>query len=144
MPSPELIIILLAVAGLWALFLLPSLFERRKEAPLSSTRHYGNVSSRLGQMQAQQASYVSPSSQRLSGKRRRTMLITGVLAIGTLALAIFTSSLVWLVGHLVIDAFLAWYVAMLVQIRQQERSFSQSQYAAVQAEPDRRVRVIAS
>ena len=144
MPSPELIIILLAVAGLWALFLLPSLFERRKEAPLTSTRHYGNVSSRLGQMQADQASYISASSQRMSGKRRRTLLIASVFALGTLTMAITSSSLVWLVGHLVVDAFLAWYVAMLVQIRQQEQAISQGRYSAIQSEPDRRVRVIAS
>lgn len=143
MPSPSLILILLTVAGLWALFLLPSLFERRKEAPLTSTRHYGNVSSRLAQMQAEQASYVSASSQRLTSRRRRTLLISGVIALGTLVLAITTSSLVWLVGHLVIDAFLAWYVAMLVQIKQQEQSVAQ-EYLAPVSEPDQRVRVIAS
>ncbi len=139
----ELIFVLLAVAGLWGLFLLPSLFESRREAPLSSTQRYGSVSAKLNQMQAEQT-VIAVSNDRLSSRRRRTLGIAGVLAIATLVVALTTGGLAWLVGHLVIDAFLAWYVAMLVQIRQQEQAIVRQQYAVPMAEVDRRVRVIAS
>lgn len=143
MPNPELVIILLAVAGLWGVFLLPSLFESRKEAPLTSTQHYGNVSARLNQIQGGQSIAINAVQQRLSAKRRRTLLLTGLAAIGTLVAALMTGSIGWLVGHLVVDAFLAWYVAMLVQIRQQEQSVTRQHYA-VPMEGERRVKVIAS
>jgi len=139
----ELIFVLLAVAGLWGLFLLPSLLESRREAPLSSTQHYGTVSARLNQMQAEQK-VLPVSNDRLSSKRRRTLGVAGVLAVGTLVVALMTGGLAWLVGHLVIDAFLAWYVAMLVQIRQQEQALVRQQYAVPTADVERRVRVIAS
>ncbi len=139
----ELIFVLLAVAGLWGLFLLPSLFESRREAPLSSTQRYGSVSARLNQMQTDQP-IAAVTNERQSSKRRRTLGIAGVLAIGTLIVALTTGGLAWLIGHLVVDAFLAWYVAMLVQIRQQEQAIVRQQYEVPTSEVDRRVRVIAS
>jgi hypothetical protein len=53
-------------------------------------------------------------------RRRRTLLILGTLAAATLAIAYWQGSIAWLLGHLTIDALLAWYLGMLMQIRQRE------------------------
>ena len=51
--------------------------------------------------------------------RRRMALVTlGVLAIGTLAIAIITGSLPILVLSLIVDVMLAGYIAILLQIKQ--------------------------
>lgn len=139
----EVILVLLAVAGLWGLFLLPTLFGGRRESPLNSAQHYRSVSSKLNQMQAEQT-VVSVSSDRLSARRHRTLGIAGVLAIATLVVALTTGTVAWLLGHLILDTFLAWYVAMLVQIRQQEQAIVLQNYPIRTADADSRVRVIAS
>ena len=52
------------------------------------------------------------------------MIIVSVLALGTLVAAVLTANVWVLVGHLLVDAFLAWYIAMLVQLRRQQQHSS--------------------
>ncbi|MEX1280988.1 MAG: hypothetical protein AB1Z57_03995 [Acidimicrobiia bacterium] len=137
----NLIIFVLVIAAVWGLFLLPSLIEARREAPLTSTKRYDQMAARLSVPQTQ----ASPVNRaRASARRRRTLIVAGLLAAGTLAAAIITANVWVLVAHLVIDAFLAWYVAMLVQLRKQEHRVALArrvQEAPVESTPQ--VRVIA-
>lgn len=137
----NLIIFVLVIAAVWGLFLLPSLIEARREAPLTSTKRYDQMAARLSMPQAQ----TSPTNRaRASARRRRTLIVAGLLAAGTLAAAIITGNVWVLVAHLVIDAFLAWYVAMLVQMRKQEQRVALArrvQEAPTESTPQ--VRVIA-
>lgn len=137
----NLIIFVLVIAAVWGLFLLPSLIEARREAPLQSTARYDEVSSRLSMAQQRAA---APSSSQSAARRRRTLVVSGLVAVATLAGAIFWSSLWVLVAHLVIDAFIAWYVAMLVQMRrfgQQAAMATRIHESAYEPAPE--VRVIA-
>jgi len=56
--------------------------------------------------------------RRVLARRRRALLLLSLLAVGTLAIAIWRSSTVLLIAHIAIDGVIAWYLAMLVQIRQ--------------------------
>lgn len=118
----NLIIFVLVIAAVWGLFLLPSLIEARREAPLMSTQRYDEVSARLSI--AQTGPQAAAARAATNARRRRTLAIVGVLALGTLVAAVMTSSVWVLVAHLLVDAFLAWYIAMLVQLRRQQQHSS--------------------
>lgn len=137
----SLVIIVLAIAGVWGLFLLPSLIEARREAPLSSTERYGHVAQRLSEVQA--GTRGRPVASRARQRRRRVLIISSAVAISTLTFAILTSSLGALIGHLVIDAFLAWYVAMIVQLRNQEQQIAAQTHHLRSADRFNEVKVIA-
>ncbi len=52
-------------------------------------------------------------------RRRRVLVILSVLAVVTLGVSYARSSIGWLLFHLTIDAMIAWYIGMLMQVRQQ-------------------------
>lgn len=137
----NLIIFVLVIAAVWGLFLLPSLVEARKEAPLMSTQRYDEVSARLSIAQREDR---TGGRTRASARRRRTLIISGLVAAGTLAAAIITGNLWILVAHLVVDAFIAWYVAMLVQLRRHEQRVAIAKHLQeAPIEQSHEVRVIA-
>ncbi len=137
----SLVIIVLAIAGVWGLFLLPSLIEARREAPLTSTERYGQVAQRLSEVQA--GSRGRPANPRTLQRRRRVLIFSSAVAIATLAFAILSSSLAALVGHLVIDAFIAWYLAMIVQLRNQEQQLAVQAHSMRASDRFDEVKVIA-
>ncbi len=136
----SLLIIVLAIAGVWGLFLLPSFIESRREAPLTSTERYGEVSQRLSQVQAGNRSGVS---ERTLARRRRVLIGASALAVATLAFAIISSNVGALVAHLVVDAFIAWYVAMIVQLRNQQQQQALRAHSLATVDRFDEVRVIA-
>ena len=131
----NLLIIVMAIAGVWGLFLLPSFIESRREAPLSSTERYGQVSQRLSQVQSGNRSGVS---ERTLARRRRVLIFSSALAF-----AIITSNIGALVAHLVVDAFIAWYVAMIVQLRNQQQQQALRAHSVASVDRFDEVRVIA-
>lgn len=137
----SLVIIVLAIAGVWGLFLLPSLIEARREAPLTSTERYGQVAQRLSEVQAGNRGRTANS--RTLERRRRVLILSAAIAIATLTFAILSSSLVALIGHLVIDAFIAWYLAMIVQLRNQEQQFALQTHHLQSADRFDEVKVVA-
>ena len=136
----NLLIIVMAIAGVWGLFLLPSFIESRREAPLTSTERYGQVSQRLSQVQSGNRSGVSDLTL---ARRRRVLIFTSSLAIATLAFAVVTSNIGALVAHLVVDAFIAWYLAMIVQLRNQQQAHALRAHSAATVDRFDEVRVIA-
>lgn len=117
--TASLIVALLVIATVWGFYLLPSLMGDRRDAPLSSTEQFDRWTSLMADVQRRQYN-ASVSSKRLSvrARRRRVLTVLIGLALGTLAMAWWRDSLVWLLVHLALDVLLALYVAMLLQIRQ--------------------------
>ncbi|MFP3913406.1 MAG: hypothetical protein ACLFWM_00900 [Actinomycetota bacterium] len=117
--TASLIVALLVIATVWGFYLLPSLMGDRRDAPLSSTEQFDRWTSLMADVQRRQYN-ASISSKRLSVRARRRRVLTTliVMALGTLAMAWWRDSLVWLLVHLAVDVLLALYVAMLIQIRQ--------------------------
>lgn len=136
----SLLIIVLAIAGVWGLFLLPSFVESRREAPLTSTNRYGEVSQRLSEVQSGNRNGVS---QRTLARRRRVLIFATSLAVATLTFALVSSNLGALVAHLVVDAFIAWYVAMIVQLRNQQQQLALRAHSLATVDRFDEVRVIA-
>jgi hypothetical protein len=62
---------------------------------------------------------VAVAREVVRARRRRTLVVLTLVALGTLVLALSRQSLNWLLGHIAVDAVIAWYLAMLIQIRQQ-------------------------
>lgn len=118
------VILLLLVAGVWAFFLLPSLFSARRDAPVSTTQQFSRLTARLESVQRAVAGHTGPSRRMVLARRKRTLLLLLLLAVVTVGLALWLNSLILLGLHLLIDALTAWYVVRLVQIRQRRQMAS--------------------
>ncbi|MDH3307034.1 MAG: hypothetical protein OEO77_05905 [Acidimicrobiia bacterium] len=113
-------ILLLIIGGAWAIFLVPPLLNSRRETPLASTEEYSRITQRLSTVQTDRSSALPMRAGRsqVLARRRRVLGLFVLLAVGTLAYAIFKQSIMWLMGHILVDAGIAWYVAILLQIKQ--------------------------
>jgi hypothetical protein len=115
-----LIVALLVIAGAWAAFLLPEVFGSRRDAPLNSTADFNRWTNVMADVQRRPFnSGVAVAREIVRARRRRTLVVLTLVALGTLVLALSRQSLNWLLGHIAVDAVIAWYLAMLIQIRQQ-------------------------
>lgn len=142
------LVVIIAIGLVWAAFLVPPLLNSRRETALASTAEYDRVAARLARIQN---SIPTPHATRSGVLVRRRRVLVGLIGAAaiTLAIAVLRSSLTALMFNLVIDGALAWYVAMLLQIKQ-ARSVTRLQPLAtdvepVIAQPDRpAVKVVAS
>jgi hypothetical protein len=116
------IIVIFVLAGVWAAFLLPSVFTGRKDRPTESAREFTQLSARLSAVGKGTTIEPMLTRRRVLARRRRALLFLSLLAVGTLAIAIWRSSTVLLIAHIAIDGVIAWYLAMLVQIRQRREA----------------------
>lgn len=137
----NLVIFLLVIAAVWGLFLLPSLVESRREAPLASTQRYDEVAGRLSM--AQRTNATGRNSPQATARRRRTLVLSSLVAVGTLVAFIVTRQIWVLAVHVVVDAFIAWFVAMLVQLRRQEQQVAVALHGTQSGGQSHEVRVIA-
>jgi len=118
------IIVIFVLAGVWAAFLLPSVFTGRRDRPTESAREFTQLSARLSAAGSFTSIEPMLTRRRVLARRRRALVLLSLLAAGTLAIAIWRSSTSLLIAHIAIDGVIAWYLAMLVQIRQRrEASF---------------------
>ncbi len=109
----------LVVAAIWGIYLFPSLTGSRN-APISSTEEFDRWTHVVADVQRRSYAAERTSTRDvIRARRRRVMVVLAVLAVGTLALSYTTSSIGWLLIHLTIDAMIAWYIGMLMQVRQQ-------------------------
>ncbi len=111
------LVVILAIGLVWAAFLVPPILNSRRETPLASTAEYNRIAARLSGIQA---AMPGPRATR-SGvlvRRRRILIALVSLAVASLAYAIMVGSIPVLLLNLVVDGALAWYVAMLLQIKQ--------------------------
>ena len=115
----SILIFLLVIGGVWAIYLVPPILNSRRETPLASTAEYSRIAARLNTVQNEgQSMSVGMSRRAVLARRRRTFATLAIAAIMSLALALTTRSLGWLFAHIAIDAGLAWYMAVLLQIKQ--------------------------
>ena len=118
MDNPLAILITLVIAGAWAAYLLPSIFVSRRNAPLQSTQEFNRITARLASVHGHAVENATLARRRVLSRRRRLLAGLGLAALTTLVLAIWQGSSSLLIAHIVIDALGAWYVAMLLQIKQ--------------------------
>ncbi len=109
----------LVIAAVWGLYLLPGMFGDRRTTPLNSTEEFDRVTRRMADIQRHSYDAKVASARDLVRiRRRRATIAFVILAVASAFLAWREGSLNWLLLHLGIDACLAWYVAMLAQLRQ--------------------------
>jgi hypothetical protein len=119
MSVEPILIALLVILFIWGVYLLPHLRGGRREAPIASTERFDQWTHVMAEVQRRD----QPSGRTREGvriRRRRSLVILIGLASVTLAVAGATLSLNWLLVNLAVDAVLAWYVGMLLQIKQRE------------------------
>lgn len=118
------VIVIFVLAGVWAAFLLPSVFASRGDRPTESAREFTRLSARLTAVGSGTTIEPMLTRRRVLARRRRALVMLVLLAVGTLTVAIWRGSATLLIVHIGIDGVIAWYLAMLVQIRQRrEASF---------------------
>ena len=118
MDNPLAILITLIIAGAWAAYLLPSVFVSRRNAPLHSTQEFNRITARLASVHGHRVESADLARRRVLSRRRRILAGLTLAAVTTLAVAIWRGSSFLLFVHIAIDAMGAWYVVMLVQIKQ--------------------------
>lgn len=113
----------LVLATIWGIYLFPSISGGRKEAPLNSTEDFDRWTHLMADVQrrAMTPSRVTARDV-VRTRRRRALGVLALLAIGTLVTAYASKSIGWLLIHLTVDAAIAWYVGMLMQVRQQREA----------------------
>jgi hypothetical protein len=137
------IIVIFVLAGVWAAFLLPSVFTGRGDRPTESAREFTQVSARLSA--AGSATTIEPmlTRRRVLARRRRALFLLSTLAVGTLTAAILKSSAMLLVAFIAIAGVIAWYLAMLVQIRQRREAAFVVDLREEEQQHDPQVRIVA-
>ena len=121
----------LILAAVWGLYLLPGMFGERRSTPLNSTEEFDRLTRVIADVQ-RRATYdarLSNNRDQMRTRRRRALAALIVIAIATLVIAWRRHSLNWLLVHIGIDACLAWYLAMLSQIRQRQAQQLANRYA---------------
>lgn len=110
------ILAFLIIGGVWAVFLLPAFFESQRSSSLSSTRSFARSNDLLASVALQSAEQVRAANHSRR-RRRRAVAVLGTGALGSLAAAVLTGSVVWLGVTIVFDVLLAAYVAALLQAK---------------------------
>ena len=110
------ILAFLIIGGVWAVFLLPAFFESQRSASLSSTRSFARNNDLLASVALHSAEEVRAASF-ARRRRRRTVAFLGTGALGSLAAAVLTGSVIWLGVTIVFDVLLAAFVTALLQAK---------------------------
>jgi hypothetical protein len=131
-PDAPLLIAALVILTIWGIYLFPTFFGRRRNAPLNSTEEFDRWTHVMADVQTR--SYASPrlsTRDAVRVRRRNTLAVMVTIALGTLAAAFVTKSVWWLVGHLAVDAIVAAYVAVLLQMKQQKAARVAQHHAVI-------------
>ena len=118
----SVIIGLLVIAAIWSVYLLPSVFGDRQNAPLNSTEEFDRWTHLIADVQKRPYSKGEVGQRDVIRlRRRRAMAIMIGLALITAGLAWWQNSLPLLLVHLFIDSLIALYVAALAQMKQRRQ-----------------------
>ncbi len=118
----SVIVGLLLIAGVWSVYLLPSVFGDRQNTPKNSTEEFDRWTHLRADVQKRPYSRGAVSQRDVIRlRRRRTIAVLGTLALITAGLALWKNSLPLLLLHLFIDSLIALYVAALAQMKQQRQ-----------------------
>src|SRR3990170_6089742 len=114
MPATSVIIGLLVIAAIWSVYLLPSLFGDRRNAPLNSTEEFDRWTHLIADVQKRPYSKGEVGQRDVIRlRRRRAMAALITLALATAALAWWQNSWALLLVHLFVDPLIALYIAAL-------------------------------
>lgn len=105
------------IAGIWAAFLLPSILDGRRSAPMSSTRNFAKSQNLLASVAGTDTRTVM-QRRRTSERRRRILLAIGAGAAISLVVAITQGSTTWLAVTIIFDVVFAGYVTLLLHAQQ--------------------------
>ncbi|MEX1044242.1 MAG: hypothetical protein WD020_06345 [Acidimicrobiia bacterium] len=123
MMTAPFLIAALVLATIWGIYLFPSISGGRKEAPLNSTEDFDRWTHLMADVQRRSMSPTRVTARDIVRTRRRRALgVLVVLAVATLVTAYATKSIGWLLVHLTVDAAIAWYIGMLMQVRQAQET----------------------
>ena len=115
----SLIIGALVIAAIWAVYLLPVVFGERGSASMNSTEEFDRWSHSMAHVQRQTAADLRANHRdQIKMRRRRTVGVLAVLALGSFFAAWRFSSLAWLLGGLFFLSLILLYAAMLNQMKQ--------------------------
>jgi hypothetical protein len=142
----SVIVGLLVIAAIWSVYLLPSVFGNRQNAPLNSTEEFDRWTHLIADVQKRPYSKGEVGQRDVIRlRRRRAMAILIVLALITAGLAWWQNSLPLLLVHLLIDSLIALYVAALAQMKQRRQWRLKVSHVAERPEwEEPKVRVIAN
>lgn len=119
MADAPLLIAALVILTIWGIYLFPSLFGRRKNAPLNSTEEFDRWTHVMADVQRRSySSGLVSSRDAIRARRRRALGVLIGSSVVMLVMAFTTRSVWWLVGHLAVDALIAAYVGVLLQVKQ--------------------------
>lgn len=127
------ILFFLILAGIWAVYLLPQLFEGRRSGTSNTLRNMER-STVLANIAAH-GSFEALVRRRALIRRQRTLLALGSGAVASLVVAIVLSSTQWLFVAFGFDFALAGYVTMLLSIREQRFRAAQTVVPLTAAQP---------
>ncbi|HLF59568.1 MAG TPA: hypothetical protein VI980_00135 [Acidimicrobiia bacterium] len=147
MPATSVIIGLLVIAAIWSVYLLPSLFGDRRNAPLNSTEEFDRWTHLIADVQKRPYSKGEVGQRDVIRlRRRRAMAALIALALATAALAWWQNSWALLLVHLFVDSLIALYIAALAQMKQRRQWRLKVSHVAEQPEWEEapKVRVIAN
>lgn len=114
-----LIIGALVIAAIWAVYLLPVVFGERGSASMSSTEEFDRWSHSMAHVQKHTAADLRAShSQQIRMRRRRTVGVLSILAVGSLYAAWRFSSVAWLLGGLFFVSLIVLFGLALAQMKQ--------------------------
>ncbi len=127
----------LLIAGVWGFYLFPSFFGSRRDTPLTSTEEFDRWTHFMADVQHRDYDRGALTARDVvRARRRRTIAMLVLASIGTLTLAYLRSSVNWLLVSLAVDGLLAWYLAMLMQLRNRRlQQAIQTHQAHLMAEP---------
>jgi ABC-type enterobactin transport system permease subunit len=105
------------IGGIWAAFLLPSVLDGRRSAPLSSTRNFARSQDLLASVATTDARHAM-KRRRNSVRRRRVLTSLGAGAALSLVGAIVAGSTLLLAVSIGFDLAFAGYVTLLLSSQQ--------------------------
>jgi hypothetical protein len=118
----SVIVGLLLIAAVWSVYLLPSVFGDRQNAPMNSTEEFDRWTHLMADVQKRPYNRSAVGERDIIRlRRRRTIAILGTLALVTAGLALWQNSLPLLLLHLFVDSLIGLYIAALAQMKQQRQ-----------------------
>lgn len=121
MTDAPILIAALVIATIWGVYLFPHIFGRQSSAPLNSTEQFDRWTHVMADVQRRAyTSKTASARDSVRQRRRRALVVLLGLAVVTLGVSFAQNSVVWLIIHLAVDALVAIYVGVLLQVKQRE------------------------
>jgi hypothetical protein len=117
--TTPLIVAALVIGAIWAVYLLPTVFGERGSASINSTEEFDRWSHSMAHVQKHTAADLAASHRdQIRTRRRRTLSVLAVLALGGFGGAVYYGSIPWLLGGLFFTSLTVLYITMLAQMKQ--------------------------